>query len=75
MLKLTAQDVITLMLGLLGAAAPVMAQSFATLDVTKTDDLDTWAIGLGAGLVTAAGRYLWTRLVERAGITSTRAGP
>jgi hypothetical protein len=69
-LRFTKQDAITLALGCAGAAPPVLAQAFASLDVSKTDDLDTWAIGLGSGLVTALTRYLWTRLAEKAGVTS-----
>ena len=73
-LTFTHQDLVTIVWGIVGAAAPVVSQALATLDTSKLDSLDTWAIGLGAGLVTAVGRYLWTYLVQHAGTTSPPAG-
>ena len=66
-LTFTKHDLVTVAWGIVGAAAPVVSQALATLDTSKLGDLDTWAIGLGAGLVTAIGRYLWTYLVQHAG--------
>jgi hypothetical protein len=62
-MKFTKQDAITFGWGLVGAFSPVLVASFSSFE--SATDKKTWAISLMSGLVTAAGRYAYTRFIQK----------
>lgn len=64
MLKWTTQDSITFLIGLGTALAFVLGEAMIDSQALA-DDPAKWAIGLGTGLVAAAGRYIVSELARR----------
>lgn len=57
----TKQDLYTFILGALGAGAVVVAEAAKNASFETWDDVRTWAIALGGGLLSALLRYIGTR--------------
>lgn len=59
------QDAITFGIGLVAALAIQAGTALVQLDGAPVSDWGAWAISLGTGLLTAAGRYVVTELTQR----------
>jgi hypothetical protein len=68
----TKQDALTFLIGLAAALLIVLGEALVRSE-ELFDDPEKWAIGLGAGLLAAAGRYLVTELTQRGLVR--RGGP
>ena len=60
----TKQDGLTFLIGLVASLVMVVGEALVRSE-ELLDDPEKWAIGLGAGLLAAAGRYIVTELTQR----------
>ncbi len=60
----TKHDAATFLIGLGAALAITLGEALITADTIAADPAK-WAIGVGTGLATAAGRYIVTQLAAR----------